>query len=192
MSPKSAERAAKRRQPVFLPPGHPFLGTDGGVWAHAVHRERIVRRCTIPQLRMILETPQLQAGIRTMANRRLKWLLGEAPPPKRSHQALARGFSLIELLGVIAIMAILAALLAPAALRAHRQAATRAAWTAYWHQAQIHQVDAAEGEFTAYWQMTPDEAFARLYVQRGIQWHQVDAGLRRQWTRSLTLMENPR
>lgn len=102
--------------------------------------------------------------------------------PKRPRATA--GHSLIETLTAVAIIALLVSILSPSILRAARVSAARADWTAFWHAAQATQTAATEGEWTPYWQMTPDDAFRRLYVQRGIRWHQVDAGLRRQWRQS--------
>ena len=103
-------------------------------------------------------------------------------------QRATAGHSLIETLTAMAIIALLVSILSPSILRVSRVSAARADWTAFWHAAQTTQTAATDGEWTPYWQMTPDEAFARLYVQRGIRWHQVDAGLRSQWKQSTAAM----
>lgn len=178
------------RTAIYLPPGHPFQGTDGGQWVDCATRSRITQRASIPQLRTILETPDLQVTVRQTAERRLAWLTGAAPAPLRRHLATARAYTLVELLVVVLIIGILAGLALPGVSRAYQHARARAAWTAYWHQAQIHQV-AVTDEFTAYWQMTPDAAFDRLYAARGVKWSDVDTALTALWSRSLSSMEQP-
>ena len=115
-----------------------------------------------------------------------------APRQVRNHRpALAgAGYSMVELLGVIAIIAILAAMILPSVARACHQARARSAWTAYWHQAQATAFlddDLPSGSAT-HWLQTPDQAWQRINGARGITWAQVTPEHVRVWresTRSL-------
>jgi prepilin-type N-terminal cleavage/methylation domain-containing protein len=162
--------------------GHPFLATDGGLWCDSETRLRIVRGATITGLRRILDdTPGLQQGVRQAAERRLRWLSGETHAPRR--RVHSHAFTLLETLVAVAIIGLCMAILLPTVSRSARVARARAEWVAYWHGAQIHQAS-VQDEFTSYWQMTPEQAFARLYEARGVTWSSVDASLLSQWRTS--------
>lgn len=91
------------------------------------------------------------------------------------HAATTTGFSLVELLTVVAVISVLVAMLLPATVRAFHHASARAAWTAYWTQARataFAQDDLPESS-AAYWLQTPDQAWDRINGARGITWEQV-------------------
>lgn len=85
----------------------------------------------------------------------------------RCTRARAAGFSVLELLLVMALIAVLTALTGPAVERAYRAAVARTAWVYHCTQARHHELDGIElpSGVPRFIEMTTDQAFERFYPQ---------------------------
>lgn len=80
----------------------------------------------------------------------------------------AGGFTLLELLCVIAVITVLLAMAVPSVVRAYRACAARTAWTEYWHNVQLTAManDQLPPVMDPYL-VSPDDAWRQTYQMLG-------------------------
>lgn len=104
----------------------------------------------------------------SMSDRRLSARKNELGNRYRESSRAARaGFTILELLLVMAVLLVLTAMTGPAVERAYRAAVARAAWSYHCAQVRYHELDYIElpSSTPSFLGMTTDQAFKRFYPQ---------------------------